>query len=88
MRACIGAVEGDNIIEISDELDALLMELCRMTRMGRARVIEVALNVLVDQWGANAQQVEAVISKIRDARTFPQIGKDALEVAKLPPARA
>lgn len=72
-------------IQMVDEADAILVELVRATRMGRGRVIAVALeHMLNDYMGEPGAALQDIIARVRETRTVPEIGADAIEVAKIP----
>ena len=73
------------VIQMVDEADAILVELVRATRMGRGRVIAVALEHMLNGYlGDPSAPLQDIIARVRDARSVPEIGADAIEVAKLP----
>ncbi len=79
-------------IEITDEADAMLTELCVATRLGRGRLIGVALEYMLEAYigvisGGTADPTDPILARILDrvasARTVPQITEDAIEIVKM-----
>jgi len=78
------------IIQVQDEADDTLTELCLATDLGRGRMLQVAFEHAANSivLGAQAPPIQAVIDRIKSERPVPECVRESLEIAKIRAARA